>query len=290
VEEKNTSILDLPADYTLMAISSRLTLKEVSQLARISTRATTFFADALTNAKVITLLQHVAFGEQDEAERILKEDPTLLLRTGQITDHSGRTFQDITAFQYALWALDRHMWTMILKYLPKEEAARQLHDHIYHEKAYKEIHGDYYDFVPLIDALQTYVNNYANQTRDQNRKHWQEIVRGAKLLVPAHVANEYCQQPQHFYPLPNFKEDTLQRVLSVYDFANNRKSTWFHPSCADGRNWRHGGVDMDLETINALCKVRNGELVELKQQLLPNPAQAHEMLNPVAEKQSCVIS
>jgi hypothetical protein len=42
-------------------------------------------------------------------------------KAGRVTDLSGREFQSITAFQYALWALDWHMWAMIQKYLPVEQ-------------------------------------------------------------------------------------------------------------------------------------------------------------------------
>ena len=71
---------------------------------------------------------HVAFGEQDEAKEMLKINPELLLHKGDVTDYSNRTFKGITAFQYALWALDWHMWMMIKKYLPDDVAAAQLSD------------------------------------------------------------------------------------------------------------------------------------------------------------------
>jgi hypothetical protein len=252
----------------------------------------------------------VAYGEQEQAEMILKEDPTLLLEKGEVTDYSGRTFKGITAFQYALWALDRHMWRMILKYLPREEAATQLHDHIYNKKAYKDMHGDYYDFVPLIDALQTYVTNFANWTDTQKVKHWCEIVGGAQLSVPAQVANEYCRTDRSFYPVPTFKEDNLPRTLIVYDYSDFAKSEshWFSETTQPesglrpGRAMafvagsasgvllgRRGAVPVDLEAVTALCNVRTDELVELKRQLL-NPDQAPEELNPAPEKSPRVIS
>jgi hypothetical protein len=316
VEEKITSLLDLPTDITKKEILSHLALKDLSILARTSQGAQKFFANVLADAKLAALLQHVAFGEQEQAERILKADPTLLLRTGQVTDYSGRTFKNITAFQYALWALDRHMWTMILKYLPREEGAKQLHDHVYNTKAYKDKHGDYYYFVPLIDASQTYVDNFDNWTDGQKVKHWCEVLGGAQFLAPAHVANEYCLDDRSFNPTPTFKEDKLPRSLTFYNYLIPGNSHWFQrarlrrlgldfaieggcsrfgrgghnqASAKDGEFVLGRRGAFDLAAMTALCKVRTDELVELKQLLL-NPAQAPEALTPPPEKSSCVIS
>ena len=84
------------------------------------------------------LLQYVAEGEQDKAEKMLKgksggllgwgeikANPDLLSHRSTVKDLSGREFKQITAFQYALWAMDWHMWTMIQKYLPQEAQAQQ---------------------------------------------------------------------------------------------------------------------------------------------------------------------
>jgi hypothetical protein len=252
----------------------------------------------------------VAYGEQEQAEMILMEDPTLLLEKGEVTDYSGRAFKGITAFQYALWALDRHMWDMILKYLSPEEAAKQLRDHVDNKKGYKEIHGNYYDFAPLTDALQTYVNNFDNWTDDQKIKHWCKVVGGAQFLAPAHVANEYCRTDRSFDPTPTFNEEKLPRSLTFYNYLIFGNSHWYSPaadSCLglDFAVFRraarqvctwggHGStawtrLAVDLAAVAALCKVRTGELTELKQLLL-NPAQAPEELNPAPEKSSIVIS
>ena len=70
-------------------------------------------------------LQHVARGEQNEAEAMLKMNPQLLLCRGKMVEHNGRTFESATAFQYAVWAKDTHMLTMLMKYPPKESPLRQ---------------------------------------------------------------------------------------------------------------------------------------------------------------------
>ena len=72
------------------------------------------------DAKTLQLLQFVAEGEQDQAEALIQQDQNRLLHVGTVMDLSGREFKGITAFQYALWAMDWHMWTMIKKYLPEK--------------------------------------------------------------------------------------------------------------------------------------------------------------------------
>lgn len=75
-------------------------------------------------------LQHVAYGEQNEAEAVLQQNPHLaqeLLRADGIpfTDYSGRTFK-CTAYEYAYWAKDTHMQRMLEKYIRINEETRQL--------------------------------------------------------------------------------------------------------------------------------------------------------------------
>jgi hypothetical protein len=73
-------------------------------------------------------LQLVAYGQQEEAEALLKKDPQLaqeLLRADSIpfTDYSGRTF-NCTAYEYAYWAKDTHMQRMLEGYIKQDEETR----------------------------------------------------------------------------------------------------------------------------------------------------------------------
>ncbi|MBS0351826.1 MAG: hypothetical protein JSR33_11715 [Proteobacteria bacterium] len=126
------------------------------------------------------LLQYVVEGEQDKAEEMLKgklggllgfgavkANPDLLLYHGTVTDLSGREFKQITAFQYALWAMDYHMWTMIQKYLPKEAQAEQLQA----LESKGTAHGHHFSLKELTDALQVYMDmdlrGYVDDVYDQ---------------------------------------------------------------------------------------------------------------------------
>ena len=72
------------------------------------------------------LLKWVTEGHLLEVEKLLQKNPELALMTGTVTDLSNRKFNNITIFQYAVWALDIDMWNMILKYLDKQSALSQL--------------------------------------------------------------------------------------------------------------------------------------------------------------------
>ncbi len=90
-------------------------------------------------ARIVSkLLQCVAHGQQSQAEQLLKEipvrnshlgcsaKPEWLLVRGDVIDPSGRMFKNITAFEYALWALDSHMYTMMLNCVPQNAHGRRI--------------------------------------------------------------------------------------------------------------------------------------------------------------------
>ena len=174
-----------------------------------------------TPPQVAAFLRLVAEGEQDKAEAMLKANGGLALQSGTVTDLSNRTFKHITGFQYAVWAMDWHMWTMLLKYVPREEAALQL-------QALEENgteHGKHFDLSRLVDTLDTYVKNYAAWNSQQRKTHWCQQVGGAQLLLPAHVVNEYCRPDRSFDPVPDFTKGNLPRVRTVY--VNKPDDEWF---------------------------------------------------------------
>lgn len=150
--------------------------------------------------KLNKFLQHVGFGEQDAAEEMLKKDNYLTLEAGNLTDCAKREFKQITAFQYALWALDFHMWQMLLKYLPKEEASKQVIG--LRSGDWVQVHSNHANWQNLIDALQTYIDHYNLWSHEQLSNYWRQQVGGTQLLLPAHVINEYNHPLRSFYPAP----------------------------------------------------------------------------------------
>jgi hypothetical protein len=240
---------------------------------------------AVDQKAVEQLLLHVARGEQKEAKALAKKQPELLCHKGTVTDYSNRRFENITAFQYALWALDWHMWSMLLSYLPKEEASAQLHE--LESKGTR--HGVHYDFTPLTQALKTYIDNYHAWSVEQCKAHWCKVVGGAQTQVPAHVANEYCREDRSFDPTPKFTEKSLPRVL-MHD-----EGAWYPVArCGSygvlgvdfgivrghyggllqacgyaGGRCDTGRARMDFSALAELCKTRTAQLADLKRQLEP---------------------
>ncbi len=179
-------------------------------------------------------LRLVAEGEQDQAEAMLQKNRDLVLFSGNVTDLSKRSFENITGFQYAIWALDWHMWTMLRKYLPDAEAAVQLSV----TGPWVRTHGLHAGMPggpleKLTTALKTYVDNFDAWYEERNwtalGQCWSKQVGGAQLLLPAHVINEYCRPDRSFEPCPSFMEPTLPRTRKFDE------GEWFTASFNGGK-------------------------------------------------------
>jgi hypothetical protein len=150
--------------------------------------------------KIQFFLDFVAGGQQDEAERLLKETPKLALMTGNVTDHAGRVFENITGFQYALWALDWRMWEMVRKYLPYRAAGKQVEKFI--KSKWAKEHGEHANWKELLDALQAYCNEYKKY--GGVTYHWVLCVGKSQYKLPIHVLQEYCNPWRPFNTCLNF--------------------------------------------------------------------------------------
>ena len=244
------------------------------------------------------LLQCVVEGEQDKAETLIQKDKNLLLHMGRVTDLSGREFKQITAFQYAFWAMDWHMWKMIQKHLSKEVQAEQLS--IWESKEDKDLpQGKHFSLQPLIDALQTYVDKVPEQWNYSGYAgtHWCKAIGGSQKMLPLHFVNEYVRPDRSFYPCPIEWASQLPRTqeLKVRDTQSKSKyvkGTWFTaPSSLDGlgvtyaclrynftfaihREGRPGSIvppweaKADLIALQSLWKTRTQQMELLKSNLL----------------------
>lgn len=162
--------------------------------------------------EVQMFLDLVALGQQSKAEEMLKKNPWLALEYGTLTDHAKRMFEDISGFQYAIWALDWHMWEMIGKYLSSEDIAKQI-EKITTGKWVKE-HEEYVNWNNLIYVQKNLFANWDKWNWRKIDEHWIQKIGGAQLLLPMHALQEYCQPGRPFSPCPNFKDDYyLERNL-----------------------------------------------------------------------------
>ncbi|MCH9769782.1 MAG: hypothetical protein K0U12_02790, partial [Gammaproteobacteria bacterium] len=204
--------------------------------------------------EVQKLLKLVVEGEQDQAEAMVKENSALLLVKGEVTDLSERTFKNITAFQYALWALDWHMWKMLASYMPDKYQWNQI---LELDKNGTE-HGKYFTLKPLITALEDYIENneYSVWRNDKDRQsYWQRNVGGEQRKLPVHVVHEYCRKDRSFRPLPLFTEATLPRTRQTQDGGE-----WFTSSHNEGTigvghaNVRAGYNEATWQASDSTCK------------------------------------
>ncbi len=170
------------------------------------------------------LNSYVVNGQQEEAEIILRQNIYLASMPVDITDVAGRKFKQITCFQYAVWALDYYMWTMISNYLTDEQIRVQLAD--FNSAVWiaeNGIHGTQVSWQELIDALEKFVNTCRSWSEPQCRGHWISAVGGAQLKLPAHVIQEYMRENKVFDCNPPFDVDERRLIRSKIG------DQWFKP-------------------------------------------------------------
>ncbi len=161
-------------------------------------------------------LMLVAEGEQDMAEALLKQTPALAHTPPDVTDLSGRSFKGITGFQYAVWALDWHMWMMIRKYLSNEAAKEQIAR--MKNSSWIQQYGASAEplLQNLIDTLQACIDLFVQKKFVEGNILWNKKVGSAQRLLPAHVVNEYCRRDRPFEPCPDFTTVPLPRNRVSY--------------------------------------------------------------------------
>ncbi|CAM3033167.1 SidC homolog [Legionella steigerwaltii] len=220
----------------------------VSQLGSVSRL---FYS--LTNPQRITekLLVHTAHGCEERVKKLFELTPFshihYLAERGDVTDYSGREFFHISAFQYALWAMDIHMLNLMLDCLQNtaytkggykiaEELRMQLLEQydevmqvgICYTLDGVEIKGEHhFDFQPLINAIHHFSAGFRLWNWVQRAQHWINGVGREQLRIPAHVAQEYCRQDRAFYPCPKFNEEYLPRDLEFYNWRTRAIESWW---------------------------------------------------------------
>lgn len=211
-------------------------------------------------------LQHVAYGEQNEAENLLKKDgdsaqELLTARDIPFTDYSGRTFK-CTAYEYAYWAKDTHMCRMLEDYMDDQTKAillkrvqkiEELVGDLFKQPrglAYTQKEKDYrsahFDLTPLMQALKTYIDAY-NQSPKSTDADWEALdvlwikVGLPQREVPAHIAHEYCHPKRSFQDVVHNKvlldasnKANLVRQLRFYNWETGSDDVWFAPAVASG--------------------------------------------------------
>jgi len=239
-------------------------------------------------------LHSVAHGEYETVAAMLKKDISLLLHKGQVTDASGRRFFHISGFQYALWALDKHMWINILKCLPQNEEGATIKEKLlqqYLEVVEKgvayELNGQriresHFDFEnTIIRALRIQLNDIYQEVKssDEINKQWREDVGFAQKKLPMHVVYEYCSNGS-FGPGTSFI-DQPSLTNQFYNHLSGKEEKWFHQAselgsgfaiykslASTGLGHRHSAgfvaTGNDLAAMQNLFKVRSADFRDLE--------------------------
>ncbi|HCU5990639.1 TPA: F-box protein [Legionella pneumophila] len=280
--------------------ASHLSTPDLIRHSKVSKGHRAYFVPILEERKVLQkFLHHVVRGEHDAWKEMLKKEIHLMYKKDQVTDRSGRTFSFISAFEYALWALDKHTWTMMLDCLPKTEEGKKVLEELIAQydkvnmkgvtyrlngKTTTEKHFDFNN--TIIKELRTQVDSInADGEKDWGAidKQWREGVGGAQKRLPMHIVDEYCSN-EPFYPVPKFTSQP-KSSKQFYNWTTNKDEDWFSVDSKLGsevaiykgalahgaaarrrlRMWWFAGRDLDAMT--ALCEARTLDLINLKSQL-----------------------
>lgn len=278
--------------------AKKLSNKDVVSVASTSTHHYGLFKPIIDCRKKLSpFLYHITHGNYEAVETMLfEEDMSLFYTKSRITDCSGRTFENISGFEYALWALDKHMWTTILECIPQtKEGAWVLqllkgqYDNLNKKGVTYHLNGQtitekHFDFDnTIIKALQTQVDsiNAPDKNWDAIDKQWREGVGGAQKLLPPAVVDWYCSDVP-FMPLPDFTSQP-KSLKQFYNWTTNKDEGWFSVDSGlgtefaiykgtdvqlyVGAGWSSAAQRGDLDALTALCKVRTNDFIALKSQL-----------------------
>ncbi|MBA3537151.1 MAG: hypothetical protein H0T84_11165, partial [Tatlockia sp.] len=279
-------------------IGSRLSANALVALSSTSEANYRFFQSM---RHISQFLLAVAHGEYDEVAILLEDNIDLLLHKGRVTDYSGRTFFNISGFQYALWALDKHMWLKILNCLPQNETGAKIKAELYkqyqelkekgvaYELNGKRIRENHFDFEnTIIKELRIQANSGNSVIND---KRWVENVGSAQKQLPMHVVYEYCSNVSFGPgPVPEFIEQPLPLLeKQFFNMIGHKYEDWFHSDSrlgvdiaiskwnwaigsagrwTDGYPWPSDHLQRELLAMETLYDVRTADFKDLESRLL----------------------
>ena len=218
----------------------------------------------------------------------------LLFKEGRVTDCSGRIFESISSFKYALWAMDKHMWTLMLGCLPQNKEGREVVTELLRQ--YRQVKAEgvtyslndvtltekHFDFDGTIIKELKIQNGFFNGSLPVNGaeadEQWRIGIGGAQKLLPMHAIYEYCKK--NFYPMTDFtKSPVIPGSKYFYSWLTNKKEDWFakdsklgidfavHMVMGGMRGGRPKLSRYDLVSMIALCEARTKDFITLESNL-----------------------
>lgn len=217
-----------------------------------------FYAQIQLPRKLLTLLvDSIVLGDQNKAEKIIKNSPDLLLSSINIIDYSGRAFH-IPPLKYLLWALDTYMIKRIIEVLQDTTKGEEIR---------KKLLQQYDDFEKENGVTYHFEEN--NIRKKCTEKHFDFTfkrdpylyVREKQRRFPAHVAQHFCDTDNNFYS-STFQLKNFKRSLTTY-FCN-RKFSWFY---ATGSGFSVSGLKSLPIVVSNLSKLEEIWMAEALERL-----------------------
>ncbi|MFI4918776.1 MAG: hypothetical protein ACHP65_04400 [Legionellales bacterium] len=218
---------------------------------------------------VSALLSFVAKGHQDKVERM--PSLRLLLGKADVTDYSGRTFKNISAYQYALWALDRHMVRAIENRVRNTKgcegdlirtALLAQHQELqnaglsYELAAVLQPKVAAYNPQALFAAYQEFIVNYhvlsTSAHYDDIDRLWYAIGEQQRLM-PAHAIQAMLMHRNSIHLTTTVKQETLQRTNLCHYMTH--KDELLYPREAPG------GLGFDFALLLGRAQDKMGQTV-----------------------------
>lgn len=185
--------------------------------------------DKMDPTELSVLLKWVTEGHLVEVEKWLKKNPSLALGTGMVKDRSDRTFNNMTALQYAAWALDTEMCELIINYIGTHHSMVQLKALAEKPPTYN-YHSLCYDAKPLITKYQTYFDNYYNWGDVVLFLYWQKEIGGEQRKCPAWLIYAWSEEGED---TAWAKQDPNRKIKREYD--KHHLDWWFAGDSNQGR-------------------------------------------------------
>ena len=263
----------LPDQVLLRAIFSALDSKDQSALARTSNRYHSLFNSHIRAAK---LLRFVSRGAQRHAAESINRE-LLLIRTN-VTDYSGRTFNHITAYEYAYWSKDMAMCRILDTHMDCTARARTIESIeaikrrglTYTQHGIVHSGSKHFDFTPLQTAYVQYLALYQLRPANTNLKTAWFAIGLMQREVPAWVAQQYCHDSRcpeklSFYSWDSRSEERWFPLKSAtsgpgFDFALSRGNRNYAWSADTSHTAAHACAKDDLTAVTKMAEESSGAI------------------------------
>lgn len=269
----------------------------------------------LSAAEILTLfLESVVKCDMDTVDLLLQRNSSLLVHKGDVIDYSGREWKNISAVQYASWALDTELFEKMMGYISDDEDGDFLREQIRTQVKEADSNGlcflkqgqkfveSQYNFTKLTDLYRKYLKQFERKFFHLQMVSELQLLLGQEQRnVPVHVAHRFCNPDEPFKPTPQFDTPLRVRSLAIHDVHHGKIDHWWSPPYTYSgwgskvpTFWSRGSADVrrggptlklrnnedkaakiDLEALEALFKKKVKSLALLKKEHLP-PRQRKE--------------